>query len=54
MDTNNPAGRDMEVTVDEVSKVINQLRRDKAPGVCNIITELLKDTGVSTKCGFTE
>ena len=49
MDTNNPAGRDMEVTVDEISKAINQLRRDKAPGVCNITTELLRDTGVSTK-----
>ena len=49
MDTNNPAGRDMEVTVDEISKAINQLRRDKAQGVCNITTELLRDTGVSTK-----
>ena len=49
MDTNNPAGRDMEVTVDEISKAINQLRRDKAPGVCNMTTELLRDTGVSTK-----
>ena len=46
---NNPAGRDMEVTVDEISKAINQLRRDKAPGVCNITTELLRDTGVRTK-----
>ena len=49
MDTNNPAWRDMEVTVDEISKAINQLRRDKAPGVCNITAELLRDTGVSTK-----
>ena len=49
MDTNNPAGRDKEVTVDEISKAIDQLRRDKAPGVCNITTELLRDTGVSTK-----
>jgi hypothetical protein len=49
MDTNNPAGRDMEVTVDEISKAINQLRRDKAPGVCNITAELLRDTGMSTK-----
>ena len=30
----------MEVTVDEISKAINQLRRDKAPGVCNITAEL--------------
>ena len=39
----------MEVTVDEISKAINQLRRDKAPGICNITAELLRDTGVSTK-----
>ena len=43
MDINNPAGRDMEVTVDEISKAVNQLRRDKAPGVCNITAELLRD-----------
>ena len=35
--------------MDEISKAIDQLRRDKAPGVCNITTELLRDTGVSTK-----
>jgi len=29
--------------VDELSKAINQLRRDKAPGVCNITIELLRD-----------
>ena len=33
---------------DEISKAINQLR-NKPPGVCNITTELLRDTGVSTK-----
>ncbi len=38
-----------EVTVDEVVKAINQLRRNKAPGICNIPTELLRDTGGSTK-----
>ena len=35
--------------MDEISKDIDQLRRDKAPRVCNITTELLRDTGVSTK-----
>ena len=49
MDTNNPVGRDMEVPVDEISKAINQLGRDKAPGVCNITAEVLRETGVSTK-----
>ena len=39
----------MEVTVDEISKGIKQLWRDKAPKVSNITTELLRDTGVNTK-----
>ena len=39
----------MEVSMAEVSKAINQLRRNKAPGVCNITTELLRDTGRSTQ-----
>ena len=35
MDINNPAGRDMEVTVDEISKAINQLRRDRSMQYCH-------------------
>jgi hypothetical protein len=42
-----------EVTVDEVVKAINQLRRNKAPGICNIPTELLRDRGEAQKCGCT-
>ena len=50
-DNNDVAG---EVTVDEVVKAINQLRRNKVPGICNIPTELLRDTGGAQKCGCTE
>ena len=35
--------------MDEISKAVNQLRRDKTPGVCNITIKHLRDTGESTK-----
>src|SRR5277367_3801514 len=47
--TNDGAGEGAEVTMDEILKAINQLRRNKAPGVCNTTAKLLRDTGMSTK-----
>ena len=39
---------DDDISIEEVERAVKQMRKNKAPGVCNITAEMLQNTGVHT------